>query len=165
MDKHAAHERILYNRLKESRDGLEKQYLLTSAVVTLSKAEHQCVLDRLGALDRLGFTVEDFGGSSVVLRSVPAVAGGGSPREMFLEIAASMTEMRRQQLPEVVEDILHRIACRSAVKGGDLNSPEELRELVEIICADENVRYCPHGRPVILQYTRAELEKLFGRIP
>ncbi len=165
VDKHAAHERILYNRLKESRDGLEKQYLLTSAVVTLSKAEHQCVLDRLGALDRLGFTVEDFGGSSVVLRSVPAVAGGGSPREMFLEIAASMTEMRRQQLPEVVEDILHRIACRSAVKGGDLNSPEELRELVEIICADENVRYCPHGRPVILQYTRAELEKLFGRIP
>lgn len=165
VDKHAAHERILYNRLKESRDGLEKQYLLTSAVVTLSKAEHQCVLDRLEALDRLGFTVEDFGGSAVVLRSVPAVAGGGSPREMFLEIAASMAEMRRQQLPEVVEDILHRIACRSAVKGGDLNSPEELRELVEIICADENVRYCPHGRPVILQYTRAELEKLFGRIP
>lgn len=165
VDKHAAHERILYNRLKESRDGLEKQYLLTSAVVTLSKAEHQCVLDRLEALDRLGFTVEDFGGSAVVLRSVPAVAGGGSPREMFLEIAASMAEMRRQQLPEVVEDILHRIACRSAVKGGDLNSPEELRELVEVICADENVRYCPHGRPVILQYTRAELEKLFGRIP
>ena len=165
VDKHAAHERILYNRLKESRDGLEKQYLLTSAVVTLSKTEHQCVLDRLEVLDRLGFTVEDFGGSAVVLRSVPAVAGGGSPREMFLEIAASMAEMRRQQLPEVVEDILHRIACRSAVKGGDLNSPEELRELVEVICADENVRYCPHGRPVILQYTRAELEKLFGRIP
>lgn len=165
VDKHAAHERILYNRLKESRDGLEKQYLLTSAVVTLSKAEHECVLDRLETLDRLGFTVEDFGGSAVVLRSIPAVAGGAGPKEIFLEIAASMAEMRRQQLPEVVEDILHRIACRSAVKGGDLNSPEELRKLVETICTDENVRYCPHGRPVILQYTRAELEKLFGRIP
>ena len=59
----------------------------------------------------------------------------------------------------------HLDVYKRQVKGGDLNSPEELRELVEIICADENVRYCPHGRPVILQYTRAELEKLFGRIP
>ena len=108
--------------------------------------------------------MEDFGGSAVVLRSVPAVSAGVNAKEMFLEIAASMVELRRKQLPDVVEDILHRIACRSAVKGGDLNSPEELRKVVEIICSDENVRYCPHGRPVILQYTRGELEKLFGRI-
>ena len=164
IDKHAAHERILYNRLKENREGLDKQYLLTSEVVTLSKAEHQLVLERRDTLDRLGFTVEDFGGSAVVLRSVPAVSAGVNAKEMFLEIAASMVELRRKQLPDVVEDILHRIACRSAVKGGDLNSPEELRKVVEIICSDENVRYCPHGRPVILQYTRGELEKLFGRI-
>ncbi len=164
IDKHAAHERILYNRLKENREGLEKQYLLTSEVVTLSKTEHQCVLERRDALDRLGFTVEDFGGNAVVLRSIPAVSAGVNAKAMFLEIAASTAELRRKQLPDVVEDILHRIACRSAVKGGDLNSPEELRKVVEIICSDENVRYCPHGRPVILQYTRGELEKLFGRI-
>ncbi len=164
IDKHAAHERILYNRLKENSEGLEKQYLLTSVVVTLSKAEHECILERQDMLDRLGFTVEDFGGNTVVLRTIPAVVGSASPKEMFLEIAASMVEMRRQQLPEVVEDILHRIACRSAVKGGDLNAQEELKALVEVICNDENVRYCPHGRPVILQYSRSELEKLFGRI-
>ena len=132
--------------------------------IALAKAEHQLVLERRDTLDRLGFTVEDFGGSAVVLRSVPAVSAGVNAKEMFLEIAASMVELRRKQLPDVVEDILHRIACRSAVKGGDLNSPEELRKVVEIICSDENVRYCPHGRPVILQYTRGELEKLFGRI-
>ena len=164
IDKHAAHERILYNRLKERQDGLEKQYLLTSQVVTLSKAEHQCVLERQETLDQLGFTVEDFGGNAVVLRSVPAVSAGVSAVDMFLEIAASMVELRRKQLPDVVEDILHRIACRSAVKGGDLNRPEELQKVVETICSDENVRYCPHGRPVILQYTRSDLEKLFGRI-
>lgn len=164
IDKHAAHERILYNRLKENQEGLEKQYLLSAITVTLSRAEHQVVLEQLSTLSRLGFLAEDFGGNAIVLRAVPAVAAASSPKEMFLEVVSSLAEMRRRELPEVVEEILHRIACRSAVKGGDQNRPEELRRLVETVCADENVRFCPHGRPVILQYTRSDLEKLFGRI-
>ncbi|MGI5894441.1 MAG: DNA mismatch repair endonuclease MutL [Candidatus Merdivicinus sp.] len=164
IDKHAAHERILYNRLKESQDGLDKQYLLTSIAVTLSRAEHEAVLDRLETLDRLGFAVEDFGGNVVMLRAVPAVVSNTDPKEMFLEIAAGMVSMRKQELPDVVEDILHRIACRSAVKANDQNHEQELQHLVETICSDENVRFCPHGRPVILQYSKAEIEKMFGRI-
>ena len=164
IDKHAAHERILYNRLKESQEGLEKQYLLSAAAVTLSRAEHEAVLEHLDTLSRLGFEAEDFGGNSVTLRAVPAVAAASGPKEIFLEAVSSLAEMRRKELPDVVEDILHRIACRSAVKGGDQNSTEELRKLVETICADENVRFCPHGRPVILQYSKSDLEKLFGRI-
>lgn len=164
IDKHAAHERILYNRLKENQEGLEKQYLLSAVTVTLSRAEHQVVLEQLDTLSRLGFLAEDFGGNAIVLRAVPAVAAASGPKEMFLEVVSSLSEMRRKELPEVVEDILHRIACRSAVKGGDQNNPEELKRLVETVCADENVRFCPHGRPVILQYTRSDLEKLFGRI-
>lgn len=164
IDKHAAHERILYNRLKESQEGLDKQYLLHSLTVTLSRAEHEAVLEQAETLGRLGFLVEDFGGNAVVLRAVPAVVSGANPKEMFLEITAGLIAMRRQELPDVVEEILHRIACRSAVKGGDQNAPEELAHLVETICADENVRFCPHGRPVILQYSRADIEKMFGRI-
>ncbi len=163
IDKHAAHERILYNRLKESQDGLERQYLLTLVTVTLSRTEHEEVLANLDALARLGFAVEDFGGNAVVLRAIPAVAAGAGPRELFLE-AVECLSSKRQELPGAVEAILHRIACRSAVKGGDQNNMEELRRLVETVCADENVRFCPHGRPVILQYSRADLEKLFGRI-
>lgn len=72
--------------------------------------------------------------------------------------------MRRQELPAVVEEVLHRIACRSAVKANDVNNMEELRKLVETVCTDENVRFCPHGRPVILQFSRADIEKMFGRI-
>ena len=164
IDKHAAHERILYNRLKESQDGLDRQYLLTSVTVTLSRAEHEAVLERREALSRLGFAVDDFGGNAVVLRAIPAVAAGCGPRELFLEAVEAVSSMRRQELPAVVEEVLHRIACRSAVKANDVNNMEELRKLVETVCADENVRFCPHGRPVILQYSRADIEKMFGRI-
>lgn len=164
IDKHAAHERILYNRLKESQDGLDRQYLLTSVTVTLSRAEHEAVLERREALSRLGFAVEDFGGNAVVLRAIPAVAAGCGPRELFLEAVEAVSSMRRQELPAVVEEVLHRIACRSAVKANDVNNMEELRKLVETVCIDENVRFCPHGRPVILQFSRADIEKMFGRI-
>ena len=143
---------------------MEKQYLLTALTVTLSRAEHEAALERLDTLSRLGFLAEDFGGNAMVLRAVPAVAASSGPKEMFLEVVSSLSQMRKKELPEVVEDILHRIACRSAVKGGDQNSPEELKRLVETVCQDENVRFCPHGRPVIIQYSRSDLEKLFGRI-
>ena len=143
---------------------MEKQYLLTALTVTLSRAEHEAALERLDTLSKLGFLAEDFGGNAMVLRAVPAVAASSGPKEMFLEVVSSLSQMRKKELPEVVEDILHRIACRSAVKGGDQNNPEELKRLVETVCQDENVRFCPHGRPVIIQYSRSDLEKLFGRI-
>lgn len=164
IDKHAAHERILYNRLKASQEGLEKQYLLSAMPVTLSRTEHGLVLERQETLERLGFMTEDFGGSTVLLRSIPAVVAGVGPKEIFLEILAAMAEMKRQELPEVVEEILHRIACHSAVRGGDINAAQELQRLAELVCNDPEVRYCPHGRPVIIQYTRTELERMFGRI-
>ena len=164
IDKHAAHERILYNRLKESGGSLDRQYLLTALPVTLSHAEHEVVMEQKEELERLGFVAEDFGGNMVKLRAVPAVAGAESAAEMFLEVAAGLAGMKKQDLPRAAEEILHRIACRSAVKANDRNSMEELQHLAEEVCADEDVRYCPHGRPVMIRYSRADLEKLFGRI-
>ena len=83
---------------------------------------------------------------------------------MFLDIASGFLQNRKADFPELIEDVLHRIACRSAIKAHDQNNRAELEELVRIICADENVRYCPHGRPVMIRYTRKEIEKQFGRI-
>lgn len=164
IDKHAAHERILYNKLKENHGELSKQLLLSPVTVTLSRQEHQMVLERQELLSKVGFLVEDFGGLTVILRSVPAVAEPERAKEMFLDITASLLQNRKADFPELIEDILHRIACRSAVKAHDHNNKAELEELAKVICQDENVRYCPHGRPVMIRYTKKEIEKLFGRI-
>lgn len=164
IDKHATHERILYNKLKANCQNLDKQLLLNPVTVVLSRQEHEIVLEKLSLLEGLGFIVEDFGGLSVILRSVPAVCDSYHAKEMFLEIASSLLQNRKAKLPEMVEDILHRIACRSAVKANDKNNIAELSELVDTILNDEEVRYCPHGRPVMIRYTKKEIEKLFGRI-
>ena len=158
IDKHAAHERILYNRLKDNNGELNKQLLLSPVTVTLSRQEHETVMERLDLFQKVGFLVEDFGGLTVILRSVPAVAESERAKEMFLDITASLLQNRKADFPELVEDILHRIACRSAVKAHDQNNRAELEELVKIIYRDENVR------PVMIRYTRKEIEKLFGRI-
>ena len=96
--------------------------------------------------------------------AVYSVAEPERAKEMFLDIASGFLQNRKADFPELIEDVLHRIACRSAIKAHDQNNRAELEELVRIICADENVRYCPHGRPVMIRYTRKEIEKQFGRI-
>jgi DNA mismatch repair protein MutL len=120
------------------------------------------VLEQSGQLEKLGFEAEDFGGSNILLRSVPALMADASPQELFLDAVEGLSHAHAGVT--AVDDILHRMACRSAVKGGDRNSRAELEQLVRIILTDENVRYCPHGRPVMVRFTRREIEKMFGRI-
>lgn len=163
IDKHAAHERILYNKFREQHEKLDRQMLLTSLPVSLTRQEHQTVMENLEFFADLGFETEDFGGSTVLLRSVPAIMGDYAPESLFTEAVAGLMDSGKKTVA-AAEEILHRMACRAAVKGGDHNRPEELMALVQTIVTDENVRYCPHGRPVMLRYSKKELEKLFGRI-
>ena len=162
IDKHATHERILYNKLRAQGEELERQMLLTPVPVTLSRAEHELVLEQSEQLLKLGFEAEDFGGSTVLIRSVPALMADASPQELFLDAVDGLSHAHVGVT--AADEILHRMACRSAVKGGDHNNMAELRQLVKIILTDENVRYCPHGRPVMVRFTRREIEKMFGRI-
>ncbi len=162
VDKHAAHERIRYNKLKSQGECLQRQLLLSPVTVTLSRQEHGLALEKKEDLLRLGFEIDDFGGSTVAVRSVPSVMADASPRELFLDALNGLLNSRSGVT--AVDEILHRMACRSAVKGGDHNTKEELEEIVKTIVQDENVRFCPHGRPVMVRFTRRELEKLFGRI-
>ena len=162
IDKHATHERILYNKLRAQGEELERQMLLTPVPVTLSRAEHELVLEQSEQLLKLGFEAEDFGGSTVLIRSVPALMADASPQELFLDAVDGLAHAHAGVT--AADEILHRMACRSAVKGGDHNNMAELRQLVKIILTDENVRYCPHGRPVMVRFTRREIEKMFGRI-
>lgn len=164
IDKHAAHERILYNKLKNNFKELDKQLLLSPVTVSLSRQECELVMKEDELLSQLGFTVEDFGSNTVLIREIPAVSGKADAKEMFMDIVSGLLQNKKANLPEKVEDILHRIACRSAVKGHDKNNIAELCDLVNTVFSDENVRYCPHGRPVMIRYTKKEIEKLFGRI-
>lgn len=162
IDKHAAHERILYNRLKSQGETLERQMLLSPVPVSLSREEHQFALENQDKLLQLGFEADDFGGNTIAVRSVPALMAEVSPGELFMDALEGLLHSHSDVT--AADEILHRMACRSAVKGGDHNTTEELERVVQTIIQDENVRYCPHGRPVMVRFTRRELEKLFGRI-
>lgn len=162
IDKHAAHERIRYNRLKAEGETLSRQLLLAPVTVNLSREDHQLALENREALLKLGFEAEDFGGNTVIIRSVPAVMADASPAELFEDALSGLARSHRGLT--AVDEILHRMACRSAVKGGDHNTREELEALARRVASDEEVRYCPHGRPVMIRFTRRQLEKMFGRI-
>lgn len=164
IDKHAAHERILYNRLVENHEYLEKQLLLSGVFLHMTAAEREAIHEKKALLWQMGFEFEEGAGGTVLLKSVPSAIGNADPKETFLDVAAALTENRKLTMPKVTEEILHRIACRSAVKANDQNSERELEEIVRRVFLDPAVRYCPHGRPVMLTFSRRELEKLFGRL-
>ncbi len=161
IDKHAAHERILYDKLK-SEGVTEVQTLLSPVSVTLSREEHRAVLDNLELLKENGFEVEDFGSAAVVVRAVPACLLKNDIMFLMCDIAANLVKTGRAQT-DILDDLYHNIACRSAIKGGNMQSPVELEEFARRVLSDDSVMYCPHGRPVAFELKRNELEKQFGR--
>ena len=164
IDKHAAHERQLYEKLAASYGDVPCQLLLSPLVITLSAEEKQAVMDNLLLLEYAGIEVGDFGGSTVLLRAVPCDVEQDDLEDMLVEIASKLARGSRDALSEKTEWVLHSIACRAAVKAGDHASPKELMALAEKILAGEVPPFCPHGRPCVLKLTRKELEKQFGRI-
>ena len=163
IDKHAAHERMLYDRLRESAKQ-EAQLLLEPAAVTLSREEYTVLLSVQKELAEAGFEVEDFGGGAVLVRTVPMMLDGCDAAAAIQEIAGGLLSGRQEIAMDKLDWIYHSTACRAAVKGGDESRPEELKALAERVLLRDDVRYCPHGRPVCFELTRKELEKQFGRI-
>ena len=164
IDKHAAHERQLFEKLAAHYGDVPSQLLLKPLVVELSAEEKTALLANLDLLESAGLEVSDFGGSSVCLRSVPADVEQGSAEDLLVELAAKLAHGSRDALNERTEWVLHSISCRAAIKAGDHTSPQELMALAEKILSGEVPPFCPHGRPCVLKLTRKELEKQFGRI-
>ena len=164
VDKHAAHERLLYEKLRAEGGKSDRQMLLEPVSVTLSQNEYSAVLNSLDVCAEAGFEIEDFGGGTVLVRSAPMILGGSSVAEAVMEIAGYLASCKTDLTTEKVDWLYHNVACRAAIKAGDTSSAEELMRLVDRVEA-EDVRYCPHGRPVFYLLPRKELEKQFGRIP
>ena len=164
IDKHAAHERQIYEKLAADYGNVPSQLLLAPLVISLSAEEKQALLENTGLLENAGIEVGDFGGSSVLLRAVPSDVEQKDLEDMLVEIAAKLARGSRDALSERTEWVLHSVSCRAAIKAGDRTSPEELMALAEKILSGEVPPFCPHGRPCVLKLTRKELEKQFGRI-
>ncbi len=163
IDKHAAHERMLYNTLKNTAEPAA-QMLLAPQTVTLDSDACNALLAALPLLTKAGYIVEDFGGLTVLVRAVPVMLSGCDVTAVIEEIAGGLASGKRDILTGKEDWIYHSIACRAAVKAGDMTTLKEQQMLVERVLEDKEVRYCPHGRPVCFVMTKKELEKQFGRI-
>lgn len=163
IDKHAAHERILFEQLAANYGAVDRQILLAPVVVTLSAEEKQAILENTELLENAGLEADDFGGNSIAVRAVPCDVEAADVADLAVELAAKLAAGSRDALNERTEWVLHSISCRAAIKAGDRNPPEQLMHLAEAILSGKVPPFCPHGRPCVLKLTRKELEKQFGR--
>ena len=162
IDKHAAHERMLFEKLKvESKDKFS-QVLLSPVTVTLSKEEYSAILSNVDILKDAGFDIDDFGSGTVVVRELPVMLIDDDVKALVEEMAGYLLNSQAP-IPEKLDWIYHNTACRAAIKGGDKTDKYELDSFVLKLLSNPEIRYCPHGRPVLIEMTRSELEKQFGR--
>lgn len=165
IDKHAAHERIIYNKMKENaKNNISSQVLLAPVKVTLSKAEYNIIIQNLDIFAKAGYLIEDFDGGVVIVRECPMLISGDDIEDTVIEIASYLAENRVNIESEKIDKIYHTAACKAAIKAGYKNSTAEMKVLAEQVLYDDEVRYCPHGRPVMIELSKYELEKQFGRI-
>ncbi len=162
IDKHAAHERILFNKLKKEQK-TEMQALLTAVTVPLTREEYNAVISNTEKLSKAGFEVEDFGNSTVRVSAVPAALTKEDIPSVISELAGDLLKGKAPDA-ERLDDMYHTVACKAAIKAGSRTSPLEMQKLAERVLYSDDVMYCPHGRPVAFEIKRRELEKQFGRI-
>jgi len=164
IDKHAAHERLIYEKLISSQTGNAPQQLLEPITVTLEKIQYEILLENNELLEKAGFEVEDFGPGTVIVRAVPMVMCDCDISEAIMEIADNLTQGKMTTMTERLDNMYHTMACRSAIKAHDRSVTAELEALVRQLAANTDIRYCPHGRPISITITKRELEKNFGRV-
>ncbi len=166
IDQHAAHERIMFETLKEKYLKKENlaQYLLASEVIELTNQELGFIEEEKDLLNKLGFNFETFGNTSIILRSVPVDIDGGGIKEAFMGIVDFLMSKGNKGDSIIEEEALYQIACKSAIKANKRLDEKEIKELLQELEELENPYTCPHGRPTIIKITRYEFEKMFKRV-
>lgn len=163
IDKHAAHERIIFEKLKREKGTGTVQLLLIPITVTLEKNEYTVAIEHLDMFRNVGFDVEDFGNGTLIVRSAPSYLRNDDVEDTIIEICGYIAENRKNVMSEHMEWIYHNISCRSAIKAGDSSTAKELIDIAKTVFSDDSIRYCPHGRPVCIELSKYEIEKQFGR--
>ena len=163
IDKHAAHERIIYEKLKSEKAGSSAQILLQPVTVTLGKSEYDAAINNLQMFADCSFDVEDFGNSSVIVRSAPQYIDAAEISDCITEMAGYIAMGKNDIYTEKMDWFYANVACRSAVKAGNKNSADELIELIKTLESNPQIRYCPHGRPICIAMKKSEIENQFGR--
>ena len=163
IDKHAAHERIIFEKLKREKGTGSVQLLLIPITVTLEKNEYTVAIEHLDMFKNVGFDVEDFGNGTLIVRSAPSYLRNDDIEDTIIEICGYIAENRKNVMSEHMEWIYRNISCRSAIKAGDSSTAKELIDIAKTVFSDDSIRYCPHGRPVCIELSKYEIEKQFGR--
>ncbi len=164
IDKHAAHERLIYEDLMSKKGKDYAQVLLEPIVVTLSKDEYDAAINNLNLFIDAGFDIDDFGEGDVVVRSTPLSLDSADVKDVVVEMATHILENKKDVENSHNQWLYQNVACRAAIKGGLKGSKEEMIALVKKLGENPNVRYCPHGRPISMTMKKSEIEKQFGRM-
>ncbi|MGN0608233.1 MAG: DNA mismatch repair endonuclease MutL [Oscillospiraceae bacterium] len=164
VDKHAAHERILFERLKAGQQQLQCQMTLVPVDVMLSNEEFDALVQNKETAFKLGFSFTERRGTSVSVNGIPSILDGCDISDLVIELAHNFSVNKNNPMPVILDDMYHTFACKAAIKANDNNSLKELSSIVKTLLEDESIRYCPHGRPVMFKISKYELEKQFRRI-
>lgn len=163
VDKHAAHERIIFERLKSGNGRQYSQVLLTEIKILLTTEEIDIMENNVEILENMGFTFDFSERPCITATAVPTFIMDTDIENIICEVADNLRLHKQNPQSEFLDDMLHNMACKAAIKANDKNSPEEMKSLVEQILADENIRHCPHGRPVMFTMTKSNIDHQFRR--
>ncbi len=164
VDKHAAHERINFERMRSGEVKLCCQMMIEPAEIRLSYSQYDAVCENIGMIKELGFDIEPAETPNIRVRGIPSVLDVCDASDIAFELAKNLDESRHNPMPDILDDMLHTIACKASIRANDINTADELKAIVTRIFRDETIRYCPHGRPVMFKLKKRELEKQFRRI-
>ena len=163
IDKHAAHERILFEKLKANQEAISSQVLLTPVTLRLSPEAVAILLDNSSLLEELGFEVQEFGENTLAIRQIPMDLDSAQAIDALETIAADLLNGRKENRSNVRDEVLHTVACKAAIKAGWISSEKELMKLAEQVLSRDDLKHCPHGRPICITLSKKQLEKQFKR--
>lgn len=164
IDKHAAHERIIYEKLKADSGSANVQYLLTPITVTLDKIDYDAAVSNLDMFAKCSFDVEDFGNGTLLVRSAPQYLAATEIANCITEMSGYIASGKKDIYTEKMDWFYHNVSCRSAIKAGNKSTVQELMDIAWTLEKNPQIKYCPHGRPICIVMTKYEIEKQFGRL-
>ena len=163
IDKHAAHERILFEKLKANQEAISSQTLLTPVALRLSADSAAILLENTALLEEFGFEIQEFGENTILIRQIPMDLDDSQAADALETLAADLLNGRKERKDNVRDELLHTVACKAAIKAGWVSSEKELLKLAEQVLSREDLKHCPHGRPICITLSKKQLEKQFKR--